>query len=123
MKFTAQQIRAIHAKSKGTLPIKDLSRSGYDVERLVGTDNIILRKKGQSSGTLTTRDDFSRMINNIEQQEKIKKLIEQKMNDTRRRSKLTDTQLRQLGQIQGKIVRNSTDKKNRFGIELEGWKT
>ena len=108
MKLSTNQLRAIHAKgdvqSKGTLPLRSLSRSGYDIERLVGTDNIIVRKRGESVGTITTRDDLGRVIKNIEQRQKMQKLLEQKYSDAKRRKFLTNEQLKQIEKMQKNIV-------------------
>lgn len=113
---TDKQLRAIYAKggleSRGTLPIKMTMkqtdpRAKFDIERIVGTDNVIVRKRGESTGTITTRDDLDRVIKGIEQRQKMQKLLEQKLKDTKRRSKLTDTQLRQIEQMQREVVRNA----------------
>lgn len=108
MKLTSDQIRAIHAKgdvrSKGTLPMRNLSRSGYDIEKVMGTNNIIVRKRGESMGTITTRDDLGRVIKNIEQRQKMEKLLEQKLAVGKKSKFLTNAQLRQIEGMQKTIV-------------------
>ncbi len=104
----AEQLRAIHAKgdvrSKGTLPMRNLSRSGYDIERIMDTDNIIVRKRGESTGTVTTRDDLGRVIKNIEQRQKMEKLLEQKLTVAKKSKFLTNTQLKQIETAQKNII-------------------
>ena len=81
-KLTNAQIRAMFAKeesglrAKGTLPLKITKgstdpRAKFDIERLKGTDKIIVREKGKDTGVITTRDDLGRVLRHIEKQKRI----------------------------------------------------
>jgi len=82
MTLTNAQIRAMFAKedsgirSKGTLPLKMTMastdpRAKYDIERLKGTDKIVVRQKGKHTGVITTREDLGRVLRHIEKQKRI----------------------------------------------------
>lgn len=82
MTLTNAQIRAMFAKedsgirSKGTLPLKMTMtstdpRAKYDIERLKGTDKIVVRQKGKQTGVITTREDLGRVLRHIEKQKRI----------------------------------------------------
>jgi len=82
MTLTNAQIRAMFAKedsglkAKGTLPLKMTMastdpRAKYDIERLKGTDKIVVRQKGKHTGVITTREDLGRVLRHIEKQKRI----------------------------------------------------
>jgi len=109
---SAREFRALFAKQKpgGTLPVKIKKRgvfdpkSKYDIERLKGTDEIIVRERGKATGTITTQEDFERVITNIEAKKKMDALLEKKMENISKNRKLTEAQRRQVAELQRRIV-------------------
>lgn len=86
--LTPAQIRAVFAKkstgirSQGTIPLKSSKtprlQQNFDIERIKGTDNLIVREKGRSSGVITTQKDLNRVLRHIEEQKRIKRRLESK---------------------------------------------
>jgi len=81
-KLTNAQIRAMFAKeesglrSKGTMPMKMTMtptdpRAKFDIERLKGTDKLVVRQKGKHTGIITTRKDLGEVLRHIEKQKRI----------------------------------------------------
>ncbi len=83
-KLTQAQIRAMFAKeesglkSKGTIPVKQKQRgnfdprTSFDVERIQGTDKVVVREKGKHRGVITTRDDLGRVLQHLEKEKRIR---------------------------------------------------
>jgi ribosomal protein L14E/L6E/L27E len=92
----------------GTLPFKmskNDPRGKFDVERIKGTDEVIVRKKGESTGTITTAKDLDRVLRHLESQKKIQLMIDAKMETVKKNRKFTEGQRRQIGELQDSMVR------------------
>ncbi len=55
---------------------RGIEPSDFDIERIKGTDELIIREKGQLHGTITEKDDFDRVLTHLEQQRRAR-LIQQ----------------------------------------------
>lgn len=89
MTLTNEQIRAIFAKgrgisisAKGTIPVKT-KHSGFAVERLKGSDELIVREVGRGfqnvgsqHGVITTKEDLNRVLRHMQQQKKAREIME-----------------------------------------------
>jgi ribosomal protein L14E/L6E/L27E len=92
----------------GTLPFKmskNDPRGKFDVERIKGTDEVIVRQKGESTGTIGTAKDLDRILRHMESQRKIQLMIDAKMETVKKNRKFTEGQRKQIGELQDSLVR------------------
>jgi len=104
-----KELKAMFAKQRagGTLPFqmnKNDPRKQFDIEKIKGTDELIVRQKGEVSGTVTTAKDLDRVLVHIAAEKKMQSIIDKKMENISKNRKLTEAQRRKVAELQRRIV-------------------
>ena len=75
--------KSISIKSTGTVEVlnkgslaKGIDPSEFNIERLKGTDDLVVREKGRQHGIITTADDLDRVLIHLEKQKKARLIQE-----------------------------------------------